>query len=279
MLKRQKVLLNLISTLREHDKPVTKTFLDKLLFLLREEYGIGDIAKFYNFYPYQYGPFSSRFYFDLSDLQSRGYLDPNFYLNAEGRRIADNITGEQKQMIEELIGRFNQQSIVEYVYDRYPEYTTKSLLKIRTPEKTNAGIFTIGYEGKDIDLFLNLLIRNKIQVLVDVRANPFSMNFSFIRNKLEKSLKKVDIEYLHIPQLGIEGENRKKLDTYEDYQRLFEFYKASILSRQTENLRMLEKLGKTKSIALMCFEADKNFCHRGVISQKLEENGLEVVHI
>ena len=43
-----------------------------------------------------------------------------------------------------------------------------------------------------------------------------------------------------------------------------------------EKIEELKKLGKENKVSLMCFEADKNFCHRGVLSDFL---GEEVVHI
>ena len=44
-----------------------------------------------------------------------------------------------------------------------------------------------------------------------------------------------------------------------------------LLSGATDSLNTT-----TESIALMCFEADKDYCHRGVISNALH---AEVVHI
>jgi len=46
-----------------------------------------------------------------------------------------------------------------------------------------------------------------------------------------------------------------------------------------EALEVLE-LGKKKRIALMCFEKDCGFCHRGVLSKKIEELGkIKVGHL
>jgi len=40
------------------------------------------------------------------------------------------------------------------------------------------------------------------------------MNFIYIKDALMKKLKDVDIDYLHIPELGIESEERKNLRAY-----------------------------------------------------------------
>ena len=280
MLNRQRILLYLILALKNQNKHITKTFLDKLLFLLKKEYAIGELIKFYNFYPYRYGPFSSQFYLDLNDAKSRGFLDDEFNLSENGIQVAKTVSDSEQEMIEDLIKRFNSNNIRNYVYQKYPEYAIKSLLKSEEMETKAPGIFSIGYEQKDIDAFLDILIQNKIEVLVDVRANPFSMNFSFTKFKLAHSLKKVQIEYLHIPELGIKKEYRKRLRTVSDYTRLFEFYKEDLLPKQMDKVRMLGKLGKEKRITLMCFESDKDHCHRGVLSEKLEElYNLQVTHL
>lgn len=279
MLGRQKVLLYLISAAKERGKNVTKTFVDKALFVLGTEYPIRESVKFYNFYPHSYGPFSNAYYHDLGDLQSRGYIDGELgpLPMAEAAGTADP---KVRGMVDDVLGRFDSDTIVGYVYDKYPGYTSRSRLVEQKRAALPPGIFSIGYEKKDIDLFLNLLIQNSIDLVVDVRANPFSMNFSFVKSRLESSLEKAGIGYLHIPELGIGGEKRKNLETDEDYAALFNEYSREALPRQAEQVGRLLKLGQTRRIALLCFEADQRRCHRGVVSKKLEEvGGLRVTHL
>jgi len=99
---------------------------------------------------------------------------------------------------------------MEYVYRKFPDYTIESkLLPCQDIKKCGHGLFTIGYEGRDIDLFLNILIKNYIDILIDVRKNPFSMKFDFTKNSLKNYLENSEIRYLHIPELGIEEEKEK----------------------------------------------------------------------
>ncbi|MFH1222048.1 MAG: DUF488 family protein [Candidatus Micrarchaeota archaeon] len=282
MFRRQKVLLYLIFILHQRNKKITKTYLDKLLFLLKKETRIDDFVRFYNFFPYNYGPFSNQFYFDLSDLQSHAYLEDDFELKVPAKEVEAFLHTKEKQLIDGIVdkyGGYSTQEIKDYVYSKYPKYAEKSVLKPQTKKEINNGIFSIGYEKKDIDLFLDFLIQNNIEVLVDVRANPFSMNFSFTKNKLTNYLSKVGIEYLHVPELGINGEYRKELDSDSDYKKLFAFYEGTILPKQKNKVNMLQELGKNKRIALMCFEQDKEHCHRGVLSRWLEQNGIRVTHL
>ena len=113
-------------------------------------------------------------------------------------------------------------------------------------------------------------------MLVDVRKNAFSMKKGFSKNQLKHYLeKRAGINYIHTPELGVESEKRKNLETVKDYKELFRQY-AKELSEKKDELEKLENLGKQQRIALMCFEADKDCCHRGIISKFLQ---AEVVHI
>lgn len=272
------MLLNVIRELRASAK-FNKTFLEKILFLLSKEYGFSEKVKFYSFFPYQYGPFSNLSYYDLGKLQGERCLE-NEELTETGISEASKLDDELISGIKDCIGRFpDSDSVLEYVYAKYPEYAIKSKLKTGEEGEPSPGFFTIGYEGRDIDAFLNSLIQNRIQALVDVRYNPFSMNFSFIQGKLRSYLEKNGIEYVHVKGLGIEGESRKNLETDGDYTKLFEYYESSILPVHSSDFATVLELGQKKRIALMCFERDAWHCHRGVLGKKLRENGFEVVDL
>lgn len=129
--------------------------------------------------------------------------------------------------------------------------------------------FSIGYEKRDIRQFLDLLTRNRIELLVDVRANPVSRKPSFSKSGLANSLSKSGIGYLHMPSLGIESSMRKNLKTDADYAELFRYYRIH-LSFRKEDVTELAKLGFRKRIALMCFERDHLHCHRGILAEVLE---------
>ena len=106
-------------------------------------------------------------------------------------------------------------------------------------ENIEIGVFTIGYEGKSIDQFIHELSENKIHVLIDVRRNAFSRKKGFSKSRLTDHLKEAGIEYVHIPELGIESKRRKNLHNDEDYRRLFREYSNELQtkSRELNNIR------------------------------------------
>ena len=278
MLKRQRILLYLIKELT-HKAKFTKTAADKMLFLLLKEYSFGEKASFYSFYPYRFGPFSQLFYYDLRKMESAGCLESDsMKITALGTEEADRIEPELKGCIGQAIARFpSANKLIDYVYARYPDYTVKSELKTLAVAESPPGFYTIGYEGKNIDSFLDILIHNQIQEIIDVRHTPFSMNFTFAKAKLAGYLNAVGIRYVHMPELGIPGEYRKSLNDAGDYERLFEFYGKNILGNSS--LEELAARGRKRRVALLCMEQEHTRCHRGVISKALGQMGFEVVHL
>lgn len=200
-------------------------------------------------------------------------------LTEKGAHTANTYATFNSQ-IHHMLSRFStEKQMTAYVYSKYPEFTVKSeLIEDKKPRCGIPGFTTIGYEGRSIDDFLNILIQNDIAVVADVRRNPFSMNFQFIRQKLKEYLESADIAYMHIPELGIESEKRRNLETRADYIKLFSEYKQGLAEKQ-KHLEEIILIGKEKRIALLCFEKDPAFCHRGIIAEYLRENGCEVADL
>lgn len=115
---------------------------------------------------------------------------------------------------------------------------------------------------------------NNIQTLCDVRKNAFSMKFGFSKNMLKHALEQVGIKYVHLPELGIESEDRKVLNTLEDYKTLFKEYETTTIHTDEAQtaLEYLSNLSKNQNIALSCFEKDIKYCHRSVIANVLHNN-------
>ena len=280
---KQRALLKVIEKLEEKGTS-SKFMLVKTLFLLANEENMGRLIKFYNFFPYKFGPFSNVCYTDVSILEREGYLMENekhLALTMKGKEAIKIMNSPISLKIKRVINKFNSDhEIKEYVYKNYKEYTIKSeIIPHAEKHEITPGIFTIGYEGKDIDAFLNILLKNEINLLVDVRKNAFSMSFSFTKNKLMNYLKKTGIEYLHTPELGIEGELREGLSTINDYHNLFKQYEATTLKDNFESVMRIIRLSEEKRAALMCFETDKNMCHRGVIAKNIENKHGIVTHL
>ena len=130
-------------------------------------------------------------------------------------------------------------------------------------------LFTIGHSNHSLDEFLNILNAHKITHLVDVRTIPKSRRMPwFNQTALQKSLRKVKISYLHIPQLGglrpakkdsiNVGWNNPSFRGFADYMQTPAFYSG---------LKELNQLiNKNNRVVIMCAEALPWRCHRSLIA-------------
>lgn len=272
--KRQRFLLEFIRQIKDD---VTSTDLQKLVFL--------NIMKqnlcLYEFIPYKFGPYSFQLAEDVDILFRDKYLSLE---NAKGSRRIKAI-GEYQKKNSFQIATERGSNLIRKAYREYPYYTINSTitgrlfcgkeLEIFNNEKkkynlTDQVLFTVGYEGRSIEAYINTLIKNNIRLLCDVRKNPLSRKFGFSKNKLKHILETVGIKYIHIPEFGIESDKRSSLKTVEDYQLLFHGYAKTLstLKPQLENLYSM--LCSNDRIALMCFERDANLCHRHVIREYMD---------
>ena len=143
-------------------------------------------------------------------------------------------------------------------------------------------LFTVGYEGRTINSYIELLLRYNIKVLCDVRKNPLSRKYGFSKKRLAATCQVANIEYVHMPDLGIDSRYRRNLNSEEAYHKLFKFYTRSILKHANESLDSIENLLKNRRrVALMCFEEKSTLCHRGRIADSLRRRRIptEIVNL
>lgn len=132
-------------------------------------------------------------------------------------------------------------------------------------------IYTIGHSTRTIKEFIELLKAHNVEEIVDVRTIPKSRyNPQFNETRLKNSLKKKDIKYIHITELGglrhttIASENlgwnNKSFRGYADYMGTEGF---------ADGLKDLEEIANKKVTAIMCAEAVPWRCHRSLIADAL----------
>ncbi|MCX7805979.1 MAG: DUF488 domain-containing protein [Planctomycetota bacterium] len=293
MLTRQKIILSLLS---RADGPLPPTIFVKLVFLLRQETALAGHTGFYDFVPYNFGPFSFTLYRDLNDLRRNGYVEARQNMVALRDRTRDLVGKETATLppsvtaaVSDIIrryGKMGQQDLVRDVYVRYPWYASRSELtdlrrgRIPPAEDVPPAVYTIGYEGRSAESFLNLLLKEGIRAVIDVRANPVSRKYGFSKARLGKFCKKLGIRYRPAPVLGVPDNWRAGLDGLESYRRLLDRYERVVLpARRAEVLAVGDAMRRTPSV-LLCMEKDPRLCHRGRLAAALAaETGLKVIHL
>ena len=289
MYYRRKIILALIEA---SGGKLEKFRLHKLLFLLAQE----QEKPAYEFVPYRFGVFSFTANSDLVIMTGSGEVKQsgNDWNLLSVENWMSQLKATDKSAIAGILVKFGGLStdeLIRYTYAEYPWYTQNSEIiekvlnepkPVYTNGKTEAAFFTIGYEGKSLEAYLNLLLENNVKLLCDVRRNAYSMKYGFSKAQLQKACEGIGIKYMHLPEFGIASADRKELNSPEDYQALFAEYDKG-LSGMNEELQKFFKLIETeKRVAITCFEADQCNCHRGRLAKKLSETAgwnLEPKHI
>ena len=140
-------------------------------------------------------------------------------------------------------------------------------------------IYTIGYEGIDIQQFFMLLKEHGIETVVDVRELPLSRKPGFSKKILAAALNLSGLEYTHLADLGCPKPIRDRYRADADWQR----YKVGFLKclkTQKDAIEELATLANSSNCALLCFEADFNYCHRSMVADEVkQQSGMRVSHI
>lgn len=282
MLNRQRALIGMLRYAR---RPVSKLELVKWAFLLRHESETGGGASFYDFLPYHYGPYSFTLTRELEGLVEMGYVRENerSWELGEISHVGD-LPDTVCRDVDRVVSRFRNKSVddlMKYVYHNYPAFTVNSAReRLADRPWTVPAVYTAGYEGLQVDGFLNLLIRSGIERLVDVRRNPIARRFGFHKSTLSRLCGNVAIGYEHIAELGIASELRQSLNSEADYLALFESYEKTTLISEQEAVAHVVQLVVEKPSVLVCMEAEPRSCHRSRLANDVaRRTGLPIVHL
>ena len=137
-------------------------------------------------------------------------------------------------------------------------------------------VYTIGYEGTDIERFVQTLSAVGVQVLADVRAVALSRKKGFSKTALRNRLAEAGIEYIHYNALGDPkpGREAARAGKYELFRRIYRKHLSTDDAQVA--LKTLKIAVKDKPTCLLCFERDPNVCHRSIVTHVLRASGNEI---
>ena len=251
----------------------------------------------FEFLPYRFGCYSFQAAADKRKLVNQGCLtdESGWRLERPALSYVRALPKDDQSRIATHIGQHGKlmgDDLVRHVYKNYPYYATRSeiaeqlmskedyrkIVAARPTKRRKSTFFTIGYEGKSIETYVNQLIENDVRLLVDVRKNPLSRKYGFSKGALSSLCERFDIDYVHIPKLGIPGMHRQNLESQADYDRLFLQYKKDVLPQSKDALDYLsELLARYKRIAITCFERDHEQCHRSCVAEAIADDAPQQV--
>jgi len=143
-------------------------------------------------------------------------------------------------------------------------------------------VYTIGYEGWQLDDVVARLREQRVEVLIDIREKPASRKPGFSKTPLREALEDAGIEYVHVKELGSPSAIRYEYKSGGNKDSFFRAYRASSLKTQVDQLRTVLDAAREKTCCLMCLERHAMDCHRSAVSdllKKLDGNGLRITHL
>jgi len=143
---------------------------------------------------------------------------------------------------------------------------------------------TIGHSDRDIDEFLGMLRAARIGMVVDVRRFPRSRsNPVYNADRLPGDLARVQIGYRHWPAFGGRRPRQHDVDEHTNalwrVQSFHNYADYAMGDDFATALGELERLGRSRRVALMCAEAVWWRCHRRIIADYRLLHGHSVDHL
>jgi len=142
-------------------------------------------------------------------------------------------------------------------------------------------LYTIGFTKKNSRQFFELLLKNQVKIVFDVRLNNNSQLAGFTKaSDLPYFLEKIgNIRYVHwtkvAPTKELLDKWQKKEITWQEYEDQYQamLEKRSIL--ETCDIKQLD------NGCLLCSEPTVEQCHRRLLADHLKKNipDLEIIHL
>jgi uncharacterized protein (DUF488 family) len=139
-------------------------------------------------------------------------------------------------------------------------------------------VLTIGHSNHPVERLLSLLRQHDVQVLADVRSQPYSrFAHQFNRENLQPVVTNAGLRYLFLgEELG--GRQLGKIASLQE--RLAAYERVSDAPQFQRGLDRLLHEAQSNTIAVLCAEEDPTECHRRVwVARALRERGAAVFHI
>jgi uncharacterized protein (DUF488 family) len=152
---------------------------------------------------------------------------------------------------------------------------------LQEPRRTEAGalsLLTVGHSNHPLERFLELLEEQYIEVLVDVRSNPYSRFASqFNRDPLAEAVKRAGIKYVF---LGRELGGRPDGDEFYDDDGHVLYGRVSQSPLFLSGIERLKRGLRQHRVAITCSEEDPTDCHRRLlVTRVLLDEGVVVRHV
>ena len=137
-------------------------------------------------------------------------------------------------------------------------------------DKHEGSLVSVGYEGRDADGLIEHLKQLGVSVVVDVRLNAISRKRGLSKTALREGLGRAGIDYVHLRALGNPRENREGFRAGSPAARR-RFLRTLTSKDGSTALDELADLSADRVVAVLCFEAEHDTCHRACVIEAVQE--------
>lgn len=140
---------------------------------------------------------------------------------------------------------------------------------------------TIGYQKRTLDEYIEILLQNGVEAVLDVRETAWSHKPGFSKTAFSTGLSAVGIAYQHLPVSGNPKWLREAAGSHAECLALYRSYVRHHPEVLESVDAVLWDLGVShRRIALTCFERHPEDCHRGILADLwVQRRGGEVLHL
>jgi len=132
--------------------------------------------------------------------------------------------------------------------------------------KSSVSLYTVGYEKRDGDQLISVLVDNGIKTLADVRQRAMSRKPDFRAAALRKKCQEAGIEYQSWPSLGSTVELRDELAESGNFTQFASDFRELALQTLMTDIKRLAQSVSLSPTALLCYERAHEECHRSIIA-------------
>lgn len=141
-------------------------------------------------------------------------------------------------------------------------------------------ILTIGYEGANLDAFIETLLNAGVDTVADLRAVAVSRRKGFSKTALSERIREAGMNYVHFRDLGDPkpGREAARAGYFSEFKRIYSAHLATDAAQS--QLKQLSEITSRERVAVLCYEADATHCHRTMVAESLVKNDRsEIVHL
>lgn len=131
-------------------------------------------------------------------------------------------------------------------------------------------VFTIGYEGSEVEPFVDTLRAAGVKHVIDIRDVPASRKRGFSKSALSARLDDAGISYSHLKPLGDPKPGREAMRTG-DYKLFLSIYNEHVERPEAQAcLHEAVSIAAQEPSVLLCYERDPKHCHRTLVADMMK---------